>query len=143
VLAVACDRRILSAETQIGATELQVGVPFPVSALEVLRHGCGVHADDVVLGAALHTGPEAVRLGLAHEIVDNDRVVPRALEVAHALAAVAPAAYRHAKHQLRAPVLARIAAERPRADAEVIAGWVSPATLDRLRAQIARMSRRT
>ncbi len=37
VLACACDRRLILSEAPIGASELRVGVPFPVAALEILR----------------------------------------------------------------------------------------------------------
>ncbi|HYQ35408.1 MAG TPA: enoyl-CoA hydratase/isomerase family protein, partial [Mycobacterium sp.] len=37
VLACACDRRLISPDAQIGASEVRVGVPFPAAALEVMR----------------------------------------------------------------------------------------------------------
>src|SRR5246127_1093764 len=49
VLACACDRRLISPEAQIGASEVRVGVPFPVAALEVMRYACGDRAEDVLL----------------------------------------------------------------------------------------------
>jgi enoyl-CoA hydratase len=45
VLACACDRRLISPDAQIGATEVRVGVPFPAAALEVARYACGNPAD--------------------------------------------------------------------------------------------------
>ena len=45
VLACACDRRLIpSRRLPIGASELRVGVPFPVVALEILggRRGAGI-----------------------------------------------------------------------------------------------------
>ena len=40
VLALACDARLMSAG-RIGLSELAVGVPFPVAALEIVRHALG------------------------------------------------------------------------------------------------------
>ena len=57
VLACACDRRLISPEAQIGASEVRVGVPFPVAALEVMRYACGDHAEEVLLGGRTYRGP--------------------------------------------------------------------------------------
>ena len=60
VLACACDRRLILSEAPIGASELRVGVPFPVVALEILRHACGDQAEEVILEGQLHQGREAL-----------------------------------------------------------------------------------
>ncbi|MGB9226162.1 enoyl-CoA hydratase/isomerase family protein [Mycobacterium sp.] len=57
VLACAADRRLISPNAQIGATEVHVGVPFPVAALEVVRYACGDRAEDVLLGGRTYRGP--------------------------------------------------------------------------------------
>ena len=41
VLVCACDVRLATEDAPVGASELRVGVPFPASALEILRHACG------------------------------------------------------------------------------------------------------
>ena len=42
ILAAACDHRVMNADRgRIGVTELQVGVPFPIAALEILRFAVG------------------------------------------------------------------------------------------------------
>src|SRR5450631_4073047 len=38
ILACACDRRLMADNARIGASELAVGVPFPVAALEIVHH---------------------------------------------------------------------------------------------------------
>lgn len=141
VLAAACDRRILAAGARIGATELRVGVPFPVSALEVLRHACGGHTDEVVLGADLHAGADAVRLGLAHEVVEDSALMSRGVAVAATLAAMPAGTYRRTKDELRAPARDRMAADRAPLDAEVIAAWSAPSTLDALGKHLERLRR--
>jgi len=142
VLAAACDRRILAADAQIGATELQVGVPFPVAALEVLRYACGPHVEEVVLGAAMHGADDAMRLGLVHEVVEGERLLDRAMEVGRQLAALPSGAYRAVKQDLRAATLARIAVDSPARDPMVRDAWASPATLDSIRAHLERATRR-
>jgi enoyl-CoA hydratase len=140
VLACACDRRILVEGGRIGASELLVGVPFPVSALEILRWACGDKTEEVVLTGKLYGSDEASSVGLAHEIAPADSLLERALTVAGALGAVAPGAFRLAKEQLRRPVVERIAADSPAVDPEVRALWSSAATRVMIEAQVQRMS---
>ena len=128
ILAAACDHRVLARGGRIGASELQVGVPFPVAALEVLTHACGHHVEEVVFGGALFSDDEAIRVGLAHEVVDGDLVLTRALDVAGARAAMRPEAYRMAKQQMRAPALRRIERDQPRFDPATVEVWASTAT---------------
>ena len=61
VLACACDRRLISPTAQIGASEVRVGVAFPVAALEVMRYACGDHAEEVLLGGRVYKAEEAGR----------------------------------------------------------------------------------
>ena len=53
IVACACDRRLMADTARIGASELAVGVPFPVAALEILHHACGSRTEDVVFSARL------------------------------------------------------------------------------------------
>ena len=107
VLACACDRRLISPDAQIGASEVRVGVPFPVAALEVMRYACGDHAEEVLLGGRIYRGAEAVASGLAHRVVAED-LVEAAVAEASDLGDIPVDAYRHTKAQLRGPTLARI-----------------------------------
>lgn len=140
VLACACDRRILVEGGRIGASELLVGVPFPVSALEILRWACGDKTEEVVLTGKLYGSDEAPSVGLAHEVAPADSLLERALAVAGELGAVAPGAFRLAKEQLRRPVVERIAADSPAVDPQVRALWSSAPTRAAIDAQVQRMS---
>jgi enoyl-CoA hydratase/carnithine racemase len=142
VLACACDRRILVDRGRIGASELLVGVPFPVTALEILRWACGDHTEEVVLGGKIYGSDEALSVGLAHEIVAAEGLIDRALVVAGELGALAPGAFRLAKAQLRRPVVERIAADGPVVDPEVSSLWSTEETMGAIRAQVDRMSAR-
>jgi len=140
VLAAACDRRILSTGARIGASELLVGVPFPVAALEILRHACGDAVDEVVLSGRLYGAEEARALGLVHETVDGAALLARAVATAEGLGALAPAAFRLAKAQLRRPTLDRIAVDGPAVDPEVRALWGAEPTTASIRAQLERIA---
>ena len=73
ILACACDKRLIAEGARIGATELKVGVSFPVFAVELLRHACGERAEQLMFDAALLDADEARRRGLAHQVVTRGR----------------------------------------------------------------------
>lgn len=142
VLACSCDRRLISPEAQIGATEVRVGVSFPVAALEVMRYACGDHAEDVLLGGRTYRGEQAVESRLAHRVVDED-LVAAAVAEATDLAGIPPEAYRATKAQLRAPTLARIRqAIAEDADRAVRELWAADETKQRIAASLERLRRR-
>jgi enoyl-CoA hydratase/carnithine racemase len=130
VLACACDRRLISPNAQIGASEVRVGVAFPVAALEVMRYACGDHAEDVLLGGHVYKAEEAVANRLAHRIV-SEGLIEAAVAEAADLGGIPAEAYRHTKAQLRAPAVARIRAGAD-IDAEVRRLWGAEETLQRI-----------
>jgi enoyl-CoA hydratase len=140
VLACACDRRLISPDAQIGATEVRVGVPFPAAALEVARYACGDHAEEVVLGARTYRGAEAVATGLAHRVVAGD-LIEAAVAEASELGDFPVDAYRHTKAQLRAPTLARIS-QADDIDREVRRLWGADQTRQRIADSLERLRRR-
>jgi enoyl-CoA hydratase len=140
ILACACDRRIMAQGARIGASELVVGVPFPAAALEIMRHVCGPRTEDVVFSGRLLDAPEALAIGMVHEVHPLDTVLERAGAVAAELGGRAPLAYRLAKQQLRAPALQRMRADAAVVDDTAIAEWGAPHTTQRLRAQLERLS---
>jgi enoyl-CoA hydratase/carnithine racemase len=140
VLACACDRRLIGPDAEIGTSELRVGVPLPVAALEVMRYACGDRAEEVLLGGRTHRGPEAVAAGLAHRVVAED-LVEAAVAEASDLGTIPPDAYRHTKTRLRAPTMARIRAAVD-GDGEVRQMWGAEETQQRLAAYVEHLKRR-
>ncbi len=141
VLAFACDARLMSGG-RIGLSELAVGVPFPVTALEIVRHALGPRAGRAVLRAET-VGPEqALALGWVDDVVEPDELIPRAMALARDLAAQAPDAYRMAKERLHRPAVELIESARPDEDAAVLAGWTSEETRQRIEEALAALSRR-
>ena len=140
VLACACDRRLISPDAQIGASEVRVGVPFPAAALEVMRYACGDHAEEVLLGGRLYRGDEAIANGLAHRVVADDLVEAAVAEAAD-LGGIPVEAYRHTKAQLRAATLARMR-EGGLIDSEARGLWGADETQRRLAAYVESLRRR-
>jgi enoyl-CoA hydratase len=140
VLACACDRRLMSPDAQIGASEVRVGVPFPAAALEVMRYACGDHAEEVLLGGRLYRGADAIANGLAHRVFADD-LIEAAVAEASDLAEISADAYRHTKAQLRAPTLARIS-EAGDIDHEVRQLWGADQTRQRIADSVERLRRR-
>jgi enoyl-CoA hydratase len=133
ILVCACDRRVMNAAGgRIGVTELLVGVPFPATALEILRFAAGTHRlQELTYFGRTYPAAEAIGLGLVDEAVDEGSVLPRAVAIASELAAMPAEALRHTRGQIRGPVLDRIAAQRA-TDDEVRRIWGSPTAREAL-----------
>jgi enoyl-CoA hydratase len=121
VLALACDVRLM-AGGRIGLSELAVGVPFPVAALEIVRHALGPGADRAVLLAETVDRDRALALGWVHEVTDD--LLPQATTLAAELATRSPEPYRMAKERLHRPAVEVMDAGAAQ-DADVLAAWTS------------------
>jgi enoyl-CoA hydratase len=112
VLASTADFRLIAdADLKIGLTEIQVGVAFPISALEVVRFACsGRHLPEILYRGQTYRPADAVARGLADEVVPAAELLDRALALAGELAEARPLAFSSSKRALRADHLARIRA---------------------------------
>ncbi len=125
VLAAACDLRVMSAGT-IGLTELAAGVPFPTVPLEIMRHAVGPAAEQMVLAGRRLDPAQAAAIGLIHEVVEPDELLPVALRRASELAAAPSDVYALSKAQLRRPARERIETGQRFDEEEVLRLWSSP-----------------
>jgi enoyl-CoA hydratase len=110
ILALSCDYRIgTTAECKIGLTESRVGIPFPVSTMEVLRAELSptVARKMTLVGRNLGS-PEAYQNGIFDELQQPENILPRAKEVARDLGAMPRDTYTQIKHQLRGNTISRI-----------------------------------
>jgi enoyl-CoA hydratase len=123
VLALCTDIRVASSSGRYGLTEVKVGVPYPQAAIGVVAAELAPHAARVLaLGNALHDGAECLRLGVFDEVVEPDRVLPRALTLATELAGFPAEVYARTKRELRGATAARLR-EAAAAD-PLLARWV-------------------
>ena len=131
ILVAACDQRVMnSGHGRIGVTELLVGVPFPVTALEILRFAVGTsQLRELTYFGRTYPAYEALSLGLIDEAEAS--VLPRATAIAGQLAALPPEPLRHTRRQIRGPALHRIASGRATDDL-VRRMWDSPAAREKV-----------
>ena len=114
VLAACADRRIMAAgKGRIGTTELQVGVPFPALAFEIVRFAVPPrYLPEFTLGAGTYATDEALTRGWVDEVVEASALMPRALAVAQQYAALSPPAFAQTKKQIRQAVSRALRAKR-------------------------------
>jgi enoyl-CoA hydratase len=139
VLAMCADVRMMSGGT-IGLTELAVGVPFPVAALEICRYAMGISAPRAALGAKTIDAETALARGWVDAVVPKDDLISEALAVARELGQYSPAAYTATKKQLHKPVRAALS-DGLAADADVRASWKSKETRGRINAFLESLAR--
>jgi enoyl-CoA hydratase len=140
VLALACDARLMSGG-RIGLSELAVGVPFPVAALEIVRHALGSGAHRAVLRAEVVDRDRALALHLVDELSWADDLLPQAVALATRLAAVPADVYASTKERLHRPAVAAMEAAAADDDA-VLAGWTSDAARRSIDAALAALADR-
>ncbi len=139
ILAAACDRRVMNqSKGKIGVTELLVGVPFPVDALETLRF----LLPDRTVQSLVYSGrtldaAEALQIGLVEETAEPDEVLDRAVLAAGRLGSLDGDAFALTKRHIRAGTLERMLATSAEIDPEVLAIWSRPKTLDGIRTFLA------
>lgn len=127
MLAISADYRLLAPGAKIGIPELRVGVPLPITAVEMVRFVAANQAfQRLVNVGATFVDAEAVAVGLADEIVPVDEMAASAARIVDEFSVVPTATFQFSKRQTRAPVLAAIAANRQRLYNEYLQIWQSP-----------------
>ena len=122
VFAMAADVRLMSAGT-IGITELAVGVPFPMAALEICRYAMGTSARRAALQADTIDVAAASARGWIDEVVAPADLIPRAIAVARELGQHTPTAYAATKEQLHRPARTAIDAGAETGDRDCCYMW--------------------
>lgn len=132
ILALACDHRVgPTGRAAIGLNEVALGLRFPPRILDVLRNQIPVrHHHEVLLGAGLHDGANALRLGLVDELADDP--VARGTALLEAWAAHPREAYTDAKRTLRAGVGAVDPENVERFERDVLPVWCGQEIKDRV-----------
>jgi enoyl-CoA hydratase/carnithine racemase len=97
-IAVACDLRICGEGSRFGVTPAKLGIVYALPSTERLVETVGAAwARWILLTGDLLDAPTALRIGLVHEVVPDDRVVDRAHAVARTVASRAQVSLRGGK----------------------------------------------
>jgi enoyl-CoA hydratase len=141
ILMLACDIRLLSRGTaRVGLTEVLVGVQFPAWALEIARFFTPPqHFSEMILTGRTWLPDDALARGMVDEVLDADRLLDRACEVAGELGAIPPATFAATKLAIRRPLIETAQRQAAVQDPPTVERWCSPET----RATIAEFAART
>jgi enoyl-CoA hydratase len=139
VFAMCADVRLMSAGT-IGLTELAVGVPFPVAALEICRFAMGPSVAGAALRANTIDADTALAQGWIDGVVPSDDLITQTTAIARELGQYSPTAYAATKRQLHQPARAAIDAGA-HVDTKVRASWMTEETRGRIAAFVEALAR--
>lgn len=136
ILAAACDYKIMAAGSgKMGVTELLVGVPFPVAALEIMRSTVPAAAlQTLVYSGKLCDPDEARSIGLVDEVVAPENLLDRAMSVAGDYGRIPQISFRLTKQHIRRPAIERIERFAPMLDPHVAAAWNTTEIAEAIRA---------
>jgi enoyl-CoA hydratase len=113
-----------------GLTEIQVGVPFPASVLELMRYSTGgPHLPELLCQGRTYPPAEALVRRLVDEVVPPEALMTRATALAAEMGAFLSASFAATKAGLRRDALARMSAYPPGTD-PVWAAWRSRPVLE-------------
>ncbi|MEZ6019976.1 MAG: enoyl-CoA hydratase-related protein [Planctomycetota bacterium] len=141
MIACCADHRIcVENNATLGVPEVVVGVPFPISALEVMRASVPPqHLRRITLQGPILPPERALAQGLVDSLVDADTLEDRALSAARSLAALPTASFAMSKTDLWRPFLDRMrAADKQR----MIDAWCSEAVQGAIRRYVEKTLRR-
>lgn len=99
-LATLCDFTLAVPEAKFGYTEVRVGfIPALVSAYVVRQMG-EKRARDLLLSGRIFSASEAQAMGIVNELLESEKLLPRARALAQQLAEMSPTALSHTKRLL-------------------------------------------
>ncbi|AGK61187.1 short chain enoyl-CoA hydratase [Archaeoglobus sulfaticallidus PM70-1] len=100
-LAMACDIRVASKKAKFGQPEINIGIIPGAGGTQRLPRLVGVGmAKKLVLTGEIISAEEAYRIGLVDELVDEDKLMDRAMEIARRICEKSPIAVAFAKRAL-------------------------------------------
>jgi len=102
-LLLSTDIRVAAPHARFGLPEVKWSIyPFGGATIKLVQQIGYVHAMDLLLTARLIDAAEAARLGLVNQVVEAERVLPVALEIAERIAKNSPSAVQAVKQQISA-----------------------------------------
>ena len=101
-LTLQCDIRIFARDAKYGIVQVRRGMMATECRTGLFREIAGfANAADVLLTGRTFDGDDALRMGVCSRVLDNDQVLPTALEIARDIVVnVSPASAAASKHAL-------------------------------------------
>jgi len=145
ILACAADRRLLAdTGARVGVPELRVGVPFPPSAIEVMRTTLTpARFRSLIYGGATLEPLAAREWGLVDEVVPADELMSAARAAARDLASIPADVFRVTKQQMRMPALSQMDRADAEYGADVLRIWMQDSTFESVGAWVNRTLKRS
>jgi enoyl-CoA hydratase/carnithine racemase len=132
IVALTTDYRLLKRGASIGLNEVQIGVPLPWSVSVLIRATLPPTSwTDVGLSGSNFSDEDAVRVGLAHAVLEAKDFENVCLERLSRLADKDANAFAVTKRCLREGFMAEMTAQESYRAGEFISAWFSPETRER------------
>lgn len=131
ILMLGCDQRLLArGRARVGLTEVRVGVEFPAWALEIARFATPPqHFPTLICTGRTYEPEEALAHGLVDELVEPERLLDRAYEVADEMASIPASAFTANKQAVRRPLIEAARRQTALEETAMIEKWSSPEVL--------------
>jgi enoyl-CoA hydratase/carnithine racemase len=135
ILALACDYRVIAEGKKLmGLNEIKLGVPVPFPGHCMLQQLLGYRkARDLTDTGEFLPAEQLLQIGLVDDVLLQDQVLPRAIQMAGSLGAFPPEAFAAIKRNRVAEIEARVRAHGAEKEAEFLDCWHSPGTRARLK----------
>lgn len=141
VLALFCDRRVMAdGDFGIGLTEVQVGIPLPLSIAGVASLVVGPRrAEELCAAGRLMKPSQALEAGFVHEVVPMDDVVPSSIRWCHDMLALPRRAMLRTRALFRSAVVEILREHRDTDVGDFRDEWFRPELQEELRRLVARL----
>ena len=135
MLATASDVRLIGSSAKIGILESRLGVPLPMTAIEIVRHVASPAAfRKMITVGATYLGRDAVSAGLADSC--SDELEPLTSRSVEELTAIPCAAFELTKKQVRSPVMRIVERNKAELFDQYLQIWKSQQTRDTIAAYV-------
>jgi enoyl-CoA hydratase/carnithine racemase len=134
MLSIACDYRIMvPGKARISLNEIEFGSSLFAGSVEMMKFWVGNReAERLILGGAMYSAEEALRIGLIDEIVPEDQLAAAAKRVAGRYGSKDAAAFESIKKLSRQDVASVMRAREKESLLEFVNIWYSEGTWRRL-----------
>ncbi len=135
MLAVASDRRIMvEGKALIGLNEIRIGASVFAGSAEIVKCAVGhKNAETILIGGAMHTGVEALQMGLVESLHTPANLIPQAVSIAKDLGGLHPDAFSSIKALLRNPIAERIRLNEKKSIERFVEIWYTNETRELLK----------